>query len=71
MERTLVRVADGPGLERVGGRGGADHFEDLALLRRVAATYDWLAETEPGRIAVLDASQTPEQVLAAALQALA
>ena len=71
-DRTLyLRLDPETALERVGGRGGADHFEDLALLRRVAATYDWLAETEPERIVVLDAAQAPERVLAAALQALA
>ena len=70
-DRTLyLRIDPEAGLDRVGGRGGADRFEDLALLRRVAATYDWLAETEPDRFVVLDAAQPPEQVLAAALQAL-
>ena len=71
-DRTLyLRLDPEAALERVGGRGGADRFEDLALLRRVAATYDWLAETEADRIVVLDASRSPEQVLAAALQAVA
>ncbi len=70
-DRTLyLRIDPEAGLDRVGGRGGADRFEDLALLRRVAATYDWLAETEPDRFVVLDAAQPPERVLAAALQAL-
>jgi dTMP kinase len=71
-DRTLyLRIDPEAGLGRVGGRGGADRFEDLELLRRVAATYDWLAQTEPERIVVLDAAEPPEQVLAAALQALA
>jgi dTMP kinase len=71
-DRTLyLRIDPETGLDRVGGRGGADRFEDLALLRRVAATYDWLAQTEPGRFVVLDAAEPPERVLAAALQALA
>ncbi len=70
-DRTLyLRIDPEAGLDRVCGRGGADRFEDLALLRRVAATYDWLAETEPDRFVVLDAAQPPERVLAAALQAL-
>jgi len=70
-ERTLyLRIDPEAGLDRVGGRGGADRFEDLALLRRVAATYDWLAQTEPERFVVLDATEPPERVLAAALQAL-
>jgi dTMP kinase len=71
-DRTLyLRIDPETGLDRVGGRGGADRFEDLELLRRVAATYDWLAQTEPGRFVVLDAAEPPERVLAAALQALA
>jgi dTMP kinase len=70
-DRTLyLRIDPATGLGRVGGRGDADRFEELALLRRVAATYDWLAETEPDRFVVLDAAQPPERVLAEALQAL-
>ena len=70
-DRTLyLRVDPEAGLDRVGGRGGADRFEDLALLRRVADTYDRLAEAEPQRFVVIDASQPPERVLATAIQAL-
>jgi dTMP kinase len=70
-DRTLyLRIDPEQGLDRVGGRGGADRFEDLALLRRVAATYDRLADSEPERFVVLDASQPPERVLAEAVQAL-
>jgi len=71
-DRTLLlRIGPAAGLERVGGRGSADRFEDLALLERVAAAYGALAAAEPLRWVVLDAAEPPEAVLAAALQALA
>jgi dTMP kinase len=37
----------------------------------IAAAYDQLARAEPGRIRAIDATQTPERVLASALDALA
>jgi dTMP kinase len=64
----LLRVEPAVGLARVGG--GRDRFESLELLERVAAAYDELAAAEPERFVVLDASQPPERVLAAALQSL-
>src|SRR4051794_12260224 len=67
----LLRIDPQEGLERVVGRGGSsDHFEELSFLQRVASTYDELAAAEPDRWAVLDASQPPDAVLAAALHAL-
>jgi dTMP kinase len=68
-DRTLLlRVDPVVGLARVGG--GRDHFEDEGFLARVAAVYDELAAAEPDRWVVLDATQPPEAVLAAALEAL-
>ena len=58
---------------RVGGRAGdADRLEreDGRFFSAVAAAYDELAAAEPDRIAVIDASQPPDAVLAAALAAL-
>jgi len=70
-DRTLLlRIDPATGLERVGGRGAVDRFEDLALLRRVAAAYEELAAAEPARWVVLDAALPPDRLLAAALQAL-
>jgi dTMP kinase len=70
-DRTLLlRVDAATGLARVGGRGEADHFEDLAFLERVAAGYDALVAADPARWVVLDATQPPDAVLAAALTAL-
>ncbi len=67
-ERTLLlRIDPAAGLQRVGGRGAADRFEDLAFLTRVAAAYDELAAAEPRRWRVLDATLTPEELLAQAL----
>jgi dTMP kinase len=64
----LLRVDPAMGLERVGERGGADRFEDLPFLRRVAAAYDDLAAAEPERWRVIDASLGPERVLAQVLE---
>ena len=68
-DRTLLlRIDAETGLERVGGRGSADRFEDLTLLRAVAAAYDELAAAEPDRWRVLDATQAPGVLLEAALE---
>jgi dTMP kinase len=70
-DRTLLlRIDPAAGLERVGGRGASDRFEDLELLRRVAGAYDELAAAEPARWVVLDAAGAPADLLRQALAAL-
>jgi dTMP kinase len=61
-ERGLGRIADRPAdrLER----------EDVAFFAAIAAAYDALAAAEPDRFVIIDAAQSPESVLAAALAAL-
>ena len=59
--RQQVRAAAPDRLERE----GEDFFATIA------AAYDQLARAEPGRIRAIDATQTPERVLASALDALA
>jgi dTMP kinase len=71
-DRTLLlRIDPAAGLARISDRP-ADRLErsDDAFFAAVAAAYDELAAAEPDRIAVIDASQPPEAVLAAALAAL-
>jgi dTMP kinase len=71
-DRTLLlRIDPAAGLARISDRP-ADRLEreDGAFFAAVAAAYDELAAAEPDRIAVIDASQPPSTVLAAALAAL-
>jgi dTMP kinase len=71
-DRTLLlRIDPEAGLGRIADRE-ADRLEqeDTAFFSRVAAEYDTLADAEPGRIAVIDAAQPPDAVLADALAAL-
>ena len=71
-DRTLLlRIDPEAGLGRIADRE-ADRLEqeDTAFFSRVAAEYDTLADAEPGRIAVIDAAQPPDAVLADALDAL-
>jgi dTMP kinase len=73
-QRTLV--LDLPvvlGLERARARrGGGDRFEDedRRFFERVRARYLELAQGEPQRLRLIDATQPPPQVLASALEAL-
>jgi dTMP kinase len=73
-DRTLLlRVDPAVGLTRVGERlEGFDRLERerLDFWQAVAAAYDDLAAAEPDRIAVIDAAQPPERVLADALAQL-
>ena len=73
-DRTLLlRIAPDRGLARVATRGGdADRLEREApsFLAAVGGAYDALAEAEPGRIAVLDATLPPGDVLAGAIAAV-
>src|SRR3954453_22220740 len=70
-DRTLLlRIDPSQGLARIAGRE-ADRLEQAGgeFFARVAQTYDELAAAEPDRFVVLDALQTPDTVLAAALKA--
>ncbi|WP_235928125.1 dTMP kinase [Goekera deserti] len=55
------------GLARARGRGTADRLEaeSLDFHQRVRRTFRALAESDPGRYLVLDATQDPDQVAAA------
>jgi dTMP kinase len=71
-DRTLLlRIDPSAGLGRIAGRP-ADRLEqeDVAFFAAIAAAYDALAAAEPERFAIIDAAQSPESVLAAALAAL-
>jgi dTMP kinase len=71
-DRTLLlRIDPAAGLGRIAGRP-ADRLEqeDAAFFGAIAAAYDALAAAEPERISVIDASQSPEDVLSDALAAL-
>jgi dTMP kinase len=73
-QRTLVLdlpVELGLELARV-RRGGGDRFEDedRRFFERVRARYLELAQGEPQRLRLIDATQPPPQVLASALEAL-
>jgi dTMP kinase len=71
-DRTLLlRVDPEVGLARISDRP-ADRLEleEGAFFAAIARAYDELAAAEPDRIAVIDASQPPEAVLADALAAL-
>ncbi len=71
-DRTLLlRIDPAVGRERIGGRD-PDRLErePPEFFEAVAAAYDELAAAEPDRIAVIDAAQPPERVLADALAAI-
>ena len=71
-DRTLLlRIEPAAGLARISDRP-ADRLEqeDGAFFAAIARAYDELAAAEPERIAVIDASQPPDRVLADALAAL-
>jgi len=69
----LLRIDPGAGRARQAGRGEEPdrlEREDAAFFDAIARAYDDLAAAEPGRFRVLDASQPPDAVLAAALEAI-
>jgi dTMP kinase len=71
-DRTLLlRIDPERGLSRIGDRP-PDRLEkeDVAFFAAIAAAYDALAASEPDRIVIIDAAQSPESVLADALAAL-
>ena len=70
----LLRIDPSEGRARLAGRGEAPDRLELErgeFFTEIARAYDDLASSEPRRIAVIDASQAPERVLADALAALA
>jgi dTMP kinase len=73
-DRTLLlRIDPAQGRSRQDVRGeAADRMEQApeAFFTRIATAYDALAEAEPGRFRVLDATAAPDVVLAEALDAL-
>lgn len=69
----LLKIDPAQGRARTTRRGEpADRLEreDAAFFTRIAAAYDALARDEPDRITVLDATQTPDALLAQALAAM-
>ena len=74
-DRTLLlAIEPAAGRARRGVRGeDADRLEREAdeFFARIAAGYRALAAAEPGRVRVLDAARTPDEVLEAALAELA
>ena len=69
----LLRVDPQTGRSRQGVRGEAEdrlEREPDVFFARIAAAYDELAEREPERIKVLDATLPPDEVLTQALSAL-
>ncbi len=70
----LLDVSPATGMERARGRAdGGDRFEDeaVAFFERVRTGYLAIANDDPERVRVIDATPGPDAVLAAALQALA
>jgi dTMP kinase len=73
-DRTLLLSID-PALGRARSEARSDPLdrlerEDRAFHARIAAAYAELAASHPDRIRTLDASEPPDRVLAAALEAL-
>ncbi len=74
LQPDLTLLLDLPvaiGRQRIAGRGAADRIEVEAdaFFERVRATYRDRAAAEPGRIRVIDASQSAQAVLHAAIAA--
>jgi len=70
----LLRVDPGVGRSRQQGRSDEPdrlEREDEGFFERVAATYEQIASTAPGRVRVIDAGRSPEEVLGEALEAVA
>lgn len=61
----LLRVPPDLGMKRIEGRPNRVRFEDLSLLRRVAANYDRLARSR--RFVVLDGTRSADVVADAAV----
>ncbi len=69
----LLDLPVATGRARAAGRGDADRIEIEAdaFFERIRSTYRDRAAAEPSRFRVLDASQSPADVLSAATQAIA
>jgi len=61
----LLRIPPDLGMKRIEGRPNKVRFEDLSLLRQVAANYDRLARSR--RFAVLDGTRSADAVAEAAV----
>ena len=73
-DRTLMLTID-PSLGRARSASRADPLDRLEreadeFFTRIASAYEELAAAEPERVRSVDAAQPPEQVLAAALEAI-
>ena len=66
----LLRIDPAVARARIAGDGDRLEREPPAFFEAVAAAYDALAEAEPGRFRVLDATLPPAELLTAALAAL-
>lgn len=64
----LLRVPPALGLKRIEARPSRVRFEDLAILKKVAANYDRLAKSR--RFVVLDGTRSAETVAEDALAAI-
>lgn len=76
LQPDLTLLLDLPvatGRARAAGRGDVDRIEAEAdgFFERVRTTYRERAAAEPGRFRLINASQSPQQVLQAAMRALA
>jgi dTMP kinase len=73
-DRTLLlRIEPGTGRARQGHRGERPdrlELEDETFFATIATAYDALAEAEPFRVRVIDASAPVQDVLAAAIEAV-
>ncbi len=73
-DRTLLlRIEPGTGRARQDDRGEQPdrlELEDETFFATIAAAYDALAQAEPFRIRVIDATASPQEVLRAALDAV-
>lgn len=67
----LLDLPVATGRARAAGRGEADRIEAEAdgFFERVRAAYRARAAAEPGRFRIIDASQTPDEVLSSAIDA--
>jgi dTMP kinase len=74
-DRTLLlRIDPAAGRARQADRGEAPdrlELEQAAFFGKIARAYDELAAAEPERFRVIDATRTPEALLADALEAIA
>ncbi|HJJ47468.1 MAG TPA: dTMP kinase [Methanocorpusculum sp.] len=58
----LLVISPKAALERVSGRGEAEHFEQLEFLEKVAQNYLDRAKEDPSRFVLVDATQNPETI---------